>query len=224
MFERRVECPQCRRETRLSEAELAAKRGFCALCDARFDLLGDMVLGGGPMREQLVPRVALALAPLPSDRVSVESLAPDAAIVLRPRRTSRDLLLFLFWAVGMVSWALSILADGAMPGLSFALCNLVTGVSLLHQVIWRRTYRERLTVHPGELRIERWDRLWRRGTERVALGGVVELKVCPAPETALLVASTLTPPISVGQRLGLDATDAEWLRNALTARLAAVRP
>ena len=61
-------------------------------------------------------------------------------------------------------------------------------------------------------------------TERVALAGVVELKVQPPPEAVLTIASSLTPPVLVGRRLGLDASDAEWLRNVLTARRAAARP
>src|ERR1051325_9846618 len=48
--ERRTNCPRCGESIRLSREELADKRGFCALCDARFDLLPEMLVGEGPLR------------------------------------------------------------------------------------------------------------------------------------------------------------------------------
>jgi hypothetical protein len=52
-----VACPYCHEAIRLTAEELAAGRGFCALCGARFDVSGDVV-GHGPLRSFQLPRTS----------------------------------------------------------------------------------------------------------------------------------------------------------------------
>src|SRR5215813_8370638 len=71
-IERTAKCPQCGRPVRLTEDELVAKRGFCAVCDARFDVLPDLLVGDGPMRSLMVPQVAALSKPPTSKLQEVE--------------------------------------------------------------------------------------------------------------------------------------------------------
>src|SRR5262249_54188605 len=57
LIERTAACPQCGRMVHLTEPELVTKRGFCAVCDARFELVPDLFVGDGPMRSLTVPRL-----------------------------------------------------------------------------------------------------------------------------------------------------------------------
>ena len=49
-----------------------SKRGFCAVCDARFDLLTELFIGEGPMRSLIVPQVAEMSKPPTSKMREVE--------------------------------------------------------------------------------------------------------------------------------------------------------
>src|SRR5262245_37646092 len=76
--ERRAQCPGCGRPVRLTESELIEKRGFCAVCDTRFDILPETLLGDGPMRAQAVTTLVpstLREGP-PSPRINVAAALP----------------------------------------------------------------------------------------------------------------------------------------------------
>lgn len=50
-----------------------AKRGFCAVCDARFDLLPELFIGEGPMRSLMVPQAAELSKPPTSKMREIET-------------------------------------------------------------------------------------------------------------------------------------------------------
>ncbi len=81
-MERSIACPSCGENIRLTREELAQKRGFCALCGARFDLLPEMLIGDGPHRS--IPVVPAADLPKPpSSRIDDATKDDVPAIVLR---------------------------------------------------------------------------------------------------------------------------------------------
>ena len=80
--ERRVSCPYCKTPTRVTEGELIDKRGFCAWCDARFDLVPEMFVADGPHRT--VAMVASSLPALaPTARIAVARDAEDREVITR---------------------------------------------------------------------------------------------------------------------------------------------
>src|SRR5262245_35675916 len=105
-IERTAKCPQCGRPVRLTEEELMSKRGFCAVCDARFDLLPELFIGEGPMRSLVVPQVAEIAKPTTS-RIVEEA----GCFILRPTGAPRILLfgmsLLAAFALTMVAFVVS---------------------------------------------------------------------------------------------------------------------
>ena len=87
-MERDVHCPQCGRLIRSTEQKLAIKRGFCGACQARFDILPELVVGEGPMRQLTVAEVQLSPAPSPSKRMEVTETESEVSVDLRPDRAA----------------------------------------------------------------------------------------------------------------------------------------
>jgi hypothetical protein len=62
-LERVSTCPACSRPVRLTRAELAARRSFCAMCETEFDIAVVDLEGDSAFREQSL--VVLARLPIP---------------------------------------------------------------------------------------------------------------------------------------------------------------
>jgi hypothetical protein len=234
MLERRVRCPQCAREIRLSEAELADKRGFCAFCDARFGILADTFIGDGPMRELPVSRVALVAQPPTSARVGLESAAPDAAVRLTPERTWSLVGFTACWCGFLIIWYAGAFSRHDSPLLMklFPILHVAVGFYLVGKVVWMFVGHERIAIAGGRLEVTRSLGGHVFARQALPLAGVVRLTVRQEEKQHkgtttithyVTVASSTEPPVRLGRSIGLDADDAEWLRAALEARLQRAR-
>src|SRR5512138_1471119 len=87
-MEREVHCPQCGQPIRMTEQKLAIKRFFCGACQARFDILPELVVGEGPMRHLTVAEVQLSPAPSPSKRMEVTETESEVSVDIRPDRAA----------------------------------------------------------------------------------------------------------------------------------------
>src|SRR5262249_2368582 len=105
--ERRTNCPRCFASIRLTRDELANKRGFCALCDARFDLLPEMLVGDGPLRSLTMIQAADLAQPPTSRMAELVAAGQPPRYVIRQAARRRGyplpiaaLTLWLFVVIG----------------------------------------------------------------------------------------------------------------------------
>src|SRR5215470_13510906 len=129
-MERLVKCPSCTREIRVTEEELLDKRGFCARCDARFDLLPEMFLGDGPNRSLEVVGAKLPDIP-PSGKISVERAADGTetiTIASAKPFPAYNLLFSIFWLGILVFFCSKALRSGNAMAILFPLFFIAIGV------------------------------------------------------------------------------------------------
>jgi hypothetical protein len=233
MLERRVKCPQCRREIRLGEAELADKRGFCAFCDARFELLPDHFLGNGPLREVPLARAQLTVGPPPSVRLRDES---PTVLLLRPMRA-----LAVNLVAGVAIWLGALALIDRLPlsspdnifGTLFPLLWIALGSPVYCLALWALLGWERVEIADGTLRVRRGLAGLAFSTRTTRVDGTLQLNAREGDGHTrggrrtiryLSVASVPDPTIRIGNWIGLDPDDFDWLKAALAQRVAAARP
>jgi hypothetical protein len=223
-IERRIQCPSCAREIRLTEAELADKRGFCALCDARFDILPDMLVGSGPMRALAVPRVVLNLNEPPGQSLERVASGADTDLVIRAPRGNAAVVGFLGGLTGLIAFVSLWTAEIDVPMVFWAILATF-GAGVLLGILWCLFGEERLAVRPGGVLHSRGLGPLRRETR---LPGSHHLRV----DTLALPANSHYPlshrvsirgeegEILYGKLLGLDEQQADWVALAVRKALA----
>ena len=234
-MERRAECPSCGRQVRLTEAELIEKRGFCAVCDTRFDILPDMLVGDGPMRALAVTRVvpsALREGP-PTPRIHVSGEGGRREISWHPSRAAA-----VPAAVFVAVWiGLSSFIFGKMPGLPgpFMLVPVlfvIAGGWIGLRTLFGLFGVEKVTIENG--RIE-----WTRGvgpfvqTRAARLADVSDVRLIERDrggqssrrvvDTTLHVALLGAPPIELCSWVGFERHEVEWLKEHLGAAIREAR-
>jgi hypothetical protein len=186
-----VACPGCRENIRLTEEELETARGFCAICEARFDVTADVVSGEGPFR---VAEAALALVPTtpPSGRIAVRETDGGSEIAIRPGPMPARLV---FRAA---SAAPALVVPIVAPMLGFSPFVVVfMGVVLIPVCVFnyptarrylRAIAREKLTVDAHGFVIERRILGWPR-RRRIAFADVQKAQVVDRPPDIQFYAS-----------------------------------
>src|SRR3990172_6472024 len=111
-IERQGTCPGCGKPVRLTEDELVQKRGYCAICDTRFDIQPGM-LEGGPFRGGDALALARDTRP-PSGRVHDLSDEHGLRIRVRLGRTARGLLGLVASVCGMMGALLLVAGDWSL--------------------------------------------------------------------------------------------------------------
>jgi hypothetical protein len=232
-IERRVDCPSCGRDIRLTEAELADKRGFCALCNRHFDVVADMLLGDGPLREQAIARVApsvLREAP-PSRKIHVVGTSELRWRIGHPAFAFTCVVGLAIMVGAPILSVVSFLRDPhpmviIVPALFFLFGALFFGFG-----VWFGFGEERVIVGGGVLR-------WMRGigkrtkTKVVPLTDVNDVRVAEQTRSdsegrvsrwyALHVGRVGQPPLELG---GFERHEAEWVKEYLAAAIReALRP
>lgn len=102
-IERTATCPECGRAVRLTEQELLVKRGFCAVCDARFDILPELLLGEGPLRTLEVVQVSDSAQPPTRYMRVLPTKGDETHIRIRPRPRVRSFILGAGFSVWFAS-------------------------------------------------------------------------------------------------------------------------
>jgi hypothetical protein len=221
--DRRARCPSCARLIRVTEDELVEKRGFCAVCDARFDITPERLEGATPHRENALVPVRPVPPSLPSGRLVVTREANgEAQLVVRgsklPGLLTAPVSALLCWKLidGLYWYGLS-----PMDLLLIPVVALAVGLPL-----WSLFGRERLRVHAGGLT---WTRelLGVRLARREAAGSATLTVEHPGevgglasgPATYLRVRADGQLALEVGHGLLLGASDAAWARGWLSATL-----
>src|ERR1041385_8280513 len=112
-MERRVSCPFCKATTRVTEGELIDKRGFCASCDARFDLVPEIFMADGPHRTVAMVASSLpALAPTSKMSIARDTDDHEVITVSSARPFPIQLGLFtVFWLGFLVFWYANAIAN-----------------------------------------------------------------------------------------------------------------
>jgi len=83
-MERWATCPVCQRPVRLTDAELQHKRGFCARCDARFDIkAGTLRAAPLPFRDADTAELVPVLPGPPTPAIDEHAGGAEAAIAIR---------------------------------------------------------------------------------------------------------------------------------------------
>lgn len=203
--ERWVDCPRCGHRVRLTVDELASKRGFCATCDARFELGTESQLGDGPGRELVHVPTALAIAPPPGDRLVVRRAFP-LEVELWSRR-SRTLCAVASGATAiMLAWATWIIVIGG--GLMSTPCLMFATILAVIAWEWRPRH-DTLEVHPGGIEVRSGGRV----TGKLAVDDKSDLSVAKHA----LVVTTDQATLEVGTQLQLLPDELRWLRDAVRA-------
>lgn len=199
-------CPHCGGEIRLTAEELADKRGFCAMCDARFDVRPELL---DPLPYRRLARVELALTPEPppSPTVKVRDEGGDTTIVLRHRARWPGVLL----APLCVAWWAAGIASGVVLGVVGVLLSLVT--------VWFLVGREEVVLGDRTL-------LWRRAvgplsltaaTDVTEIQDVVSFRGRDSRAVALI--RPTGHPLLVGRGLDLEGDVLDWLARRLRLAL-----
>jgi hypothetical protein len=232
--ERRAECPSCGRPVRLTEPELIEKRGFCAVCDTRFDVLPDMLLGDGPMRSLAVTRVspsALREGP-PSTRIQVHGEGGQREVTWHPSRAVA-VPMAVFVAVWM---GFSSFIFGRFPGFGpfvfvpaiFAVVGVVIGARAVYGMFGA----EKVRIENGRL-------IWTRGvgpivqTREARLADITDVRLVERErgaqnggrrfDTVLHVGLLGAPPIEMAGWAGFDRHEVDWLREHIAAAVREAR-
>lgn len=239
-MERRVSCPVCKTPTRVTEGELIDKRGFCAFCDARFDLVPEMFVAEGPHRTLAVVAASLA-AVAPTSKMVVARDPDDHEVITvsSARPFPFHMALFtMFWFGFLALWYATALANPRLEVLLFPLIHVAAGVSIARKVLRDVRGRERLRFGDEALTIERRGALWTR-THRVSYDDIRAARVeeqarstwerrsslfsSGAPDQRVLLLRAGADPMYVASGLGHRADAAGWLAariegNARSAR------
>jgi hypothetical protein len=231
-MDRQVVCPRCEKQIRVTEVELAQKRAFCALCDARFDLLAEMLGDGDPMRslEVYTPR---ALGRPPTSYMALEDGV--ALVIGQGAPTLTWVVPTALAGVGTALMAYSMLSLSHafagfvwMAGIAVAICALVGGRAHM-----QARGREQVRVAGREL-------VWRRqllyGRWRVDRVAVTDVQRVRMREVASTPAQQPMPtryhvevqiggrePLLIGRGLHMSQAAAEWLCEWLERGLAQAR-
>ena len=214
---RQVSCPFCKTPTRVTEAELIDKRGFCAFCDARFDLVPEMFVSDGPHRTTAIVASSLpALAP--TDKMAVARDADDHEVIMvssaRPFPWWEGLFTVV-WFGFLAFWYSRAITSASLEMILFPLIHVTVGVMMARKALRDVRGRERLTFGDDALTIERRGALLTRTTS-VSYDGIVAARVEPQPRSPWERNSLLSSS-SPGQRVLLARAGAEpiYVANAL---------
>jgi hypothetical protein len=217
--ERTVKCPSCTRETRLTEDELTTKRGFCAACDARFELTPEMFVGA-PFRAIEVIG-AKQVAP-PTHLITVQETPEATTFRVRPEVGFQSVFMMI-WSVLAIGMGIMVIGTAHFfnpVAVIFPLVGLTLGCFALYRVAGE----ERIAIAGGKLRRER--RLLGRtlpslgqmveSTQEVALDEIQSFRIARSnfgkgQTNAHIKVGTTGRPLKIGTFLGHDEEALEWL-------------
>ena len=227
-IERQVSCPFCKSPTHLTEGELIDKRGFCAFCDARFDLVPEMFVADGPHRT--VAMVASSLPALaPTGKITVARDADDLEVITVSSARPFPLMnaLFgVFWFAALAVWYANAIAQPSFSLLVFPLIHVAAGVGLARKFLKDVRGRERLTFGDHALTLEQRGALM-TSTTRLPYNDIVAVRVelqpksmwernslsssSTPPDQRVLLLRAGADPTYVANGLGHQADAAAWL-------------
>lgn len=204
-LERRVACPSCTRELRLTEPELLDKRGFCPACDARFDLLPEMFVGDGPMRSMQVTTAALPDVP-PSGKIRLEGERGDRIVIATAKRFPAWSIMFsIFWYGFLAFWiTMASRGNSVMP--LFGLFFVIAGVIPLRLALLEIRGRATIDLGPGGLDVQRRG-AFLTSREHIGYEDVVSVRAEEAPLPMMKQNRNAVPQL--GQRLAIIRRGAE---------------
>jgi hypothetical protein len=238
-MERQVSCPFCKTPTRVTEGELIDKRGFCAWCDARFDLVPEMFVADGPHRTAAMIASSLpALAPTSKMAIARDTDDHEVITVSSARPFPLRLGLFtVFWVGFLVFWYANAIARPDLVSLVFPLLHVAIGVGMARKVLLEVRGRERLRFGDDALTLVRRGALLIR-TRSVRYDDIVAVRVEAQPrpiwernsfwssrpsDQRVLLLRAGADPVYVADGLGHSVDAAAWLaawieRTARSAR------
>jgi hypothetical protein len=194
-------CPRCERPVRLTEGELEAKRGFCANCDAEFELVRGAALDlGGPFRAG----ESLALVPTQSTRPPRTLMRVDerGVVTLAPEKPSlREL------GIPALMAAIAVVGGLWVP----ALFTVAIFVALAASSVVRAFRRDRCAVHDGFL----WTRVGLAGeARRIPLQAIQTIQIHDddVPFYYLRIEHEGGPAVLVGHGLRQTQAEITWLK------------
>lgn len=201
-IERRVACPSCTREIRVTETELLDKRGFCPACDARFDLLPEMFIGDGPMRSIEVVKSALPDVP-PSGKIFMQG--SNLVVATAKPFPAHTLAFSVFW-YGFLAFWMTMAARSSLMFAAFGLIFVFFGLIPLRGALREIRGRATLELGPTMLAVEQRGALltWR---DDVAWEDIVAARCEEAPVPTMNRQKNTAP--EMGQRLAIIRRGAE---------------
>jgi hypothetical protein len=222
----------------MTERELLDKRGFCPVCDARFELGPGLLLGDGPLRA--IDMVAAQAVEAPSQRVSQREQAGELTVSIAPPgpslETGRLLICAVAWWAFLLFWYTAVLHSSGplqLLFLIFPIGHVAAGVAMLWQLLWDLFGREELSVAPAGLSRRR--ALLGLGRERqVPLAEVDRLELAEPGERIdsgrqrktkrpqLLVHRRGSEPLVIADH-GLSTETLRWVQQRLGRALEAER-
>ena len=213
-MERWSSCPQCERPVKLTDAELEAKRGFCARCDAEFEIKQAALRDApSPFRSSDRPELVPTQPRPPSIHLQDESRGTTSRLVIRP--TSQG------WGV-----ALAQLGIFAVVSLIFLwmfgpiVTGVIAGLLVLRSVLVRALAREEFEIRDGAL--------WYRSInvfpvkwDRIPLGALrrCELERPVQGNPHLRIDREGAPPLRVAESLRHDEAAMAWAKRWLDQRV-----
>jgi hypothetical protein len=233
-IERLVSCPFCKAPTRVTGGELIDKRGFCASCNARFDLVPEMFIADGPHRSVTMVASSLpALAPTGKMSVTREAGEREVITVSSARPAPVMLGLFLvFWFGVLAVWYAQAIASPSLVLLGFPLLHVAAGLAIARKVLRDVRGREQLSFGDDALIIEQRGALLTR-TRRVRYDDIVAVRIeaqprsmwernsfmfsSGSPEHRVLLLRSGVDPEYVASGLGHHADAAAWLAARIEA-------
>jgi hypothetical protein len=217
----RTSCPRCGESIRLTREELADKRGFCTLCDARFDLRYEMMVGVGPLRLlPFVQAVELAAPSIRSNRRMMEITAPG--------RPTRYMIRPVPWLSNAMlpanqHWGTALLAGGLFGKAAFFPTAALLLLSLLFSLFGREEVvldGEHLTLCRGIRWLSRKTRVPFQSIEGfsvISRVGVPSLRSerLRSPGALIQVLRAGQEPLQIGAGLDHDENAMQWLSDRL---------
>ena len=186
-----------------------AKRGFCAVCDARFDLLPELFIGEGPMRSLMVPQVAELLKP-PSSKI--REVRPNDFLLQPAARQAAPFLL--------ISLVLAVIAFGIAMGhapLFVPIVFVAAAMSFAIAMTWNFGSSEQITITRDEFVVSRGVGKLRRTIRRplnCIEGCIVSNQLARNTQVMSYVVKVLIPgedSLVIGQNLGHSEEAMAWL-------------
>lgn len=208
-IERQVSCPYCKTPTRITRCELIDKRGYCASCDARFDLVQELFLADAPYRATSMVASSLpALAPTGKMAIARDDDDHEVITVSSARQFPyRESVFGAAWFT-MLALVCAHAGTGFDATLIVIALFQATVVAMTARGVLRAVRgRDRLTFGQAALRLEQRGALWTR-TSCVPYEDIVAVRVEPQPPSAF---TRNLSPESLHHRVLLERAGADPL-------------
>jgi hypothetical protein len=169
-------CPRCELPVRLTEAEVSAKKGFCARCGATFEITRQVRDSPSPFRDSAAVTLVPSPASPPTPRI--RSLVDDrqSELVILSRSVARGVMAIAVTAGFGAFLAWMALTGGARSLAGLVLYGLAVGGPVLILSLRQLFGHDRVAIRDGAL----WSRkvpALGGGEERTPLGAVREVAV-----------------------------------------------